>query len=95
MCQELLRRGYHAINGDHELAYQGDPQPGKPLLSFTHKQHIRDIQKVKTISANDDEEIVFFWGTRNFYTFIDLFDDIFILEIDLDTLNERLERWMV
>ena len=60
MCQELLRRGYHAINGDHELAYQGDPQPGKPILSFTHKQHIRDIQKVKTIMANNDEEIVFF-----------------------------------
>jgi len=60
VCQELLRRGYHAINGDHELAYQGDPQPGKPILSFTHKQHIRDIQKVKTIIANNDEEIVFF-----------------------------------
>ena len=26
VCKELKRRGYHAINGDNELAYQGDPE---------------------------------------------------------------------
>jgi Cdc6-like AAA superfamily ATPase len=25
VCKELQRRGYYAINGDTELAYQGDP----------------------------------------------------------------------
>lgn len=24
VCEELNRRGYHAIHGDRELAYQGD-----------------------------------------------------------------------
>ena len=31
VCHELRRRGYHAINGDRELAYQGDPKTGEPL----------------------------------------------------------------
>jgi len=26
VCKELQRRGYHALNGDRELAYQGDPE---------------------------------------------------------------------
>jgi len=25
VCAELKRRGYDAVNGDNELAYQGDP----------------------------------------------------------------------
>jgi broad-specificity NMP kinase len=29
VCDELRRRGYKAINGDRELAYQGDPETGK------------------------------------------------------------------
>lgn len=30
VCNELQRRGYHAIHGDRELAYQGDPETGQP-----------------------------------------------------------------
>ena len=30
VCHELNRRGYHAVNGDRELAYQGDPETGEP-----------------------------------------------------------------
>lgn len=29
VCDELQRRGYHAIHGDRELAYQGDPETGE------------------------------------------------------------------
>ncbi len=31
-------------------------------------------------------------GSRNFSHFIDLFDGVFVLEVDLDTLNQRLDR---
>ncbi len=27
VCDELLRRGFQAIHGDRQLAYQGDPKP--------------------------------------------------------------------
>jgi hypothetical protein len=30
-------------------------------------------------------------GSRNFSKFIDLFDGVFVLEVDLDTLNRRID----
>lgn len=92
VCNELQRRGYHAINGDRELAYQGDPETGKPTDGFTHEHHIWDVDKVKGLVANKNEVVTFFCGgSRNFSKFIDLFDGVFVLEVDLDTLNRRLD----
>jgi hypothetical protein len=88
----LRRRGYHAINGDRELAYQGDPETGKPADGRTHEHHIWHVDKVKAIVANQDEPITFFCGgPRNYAKFIDLFDGVFVLEVDLGTLNRRLD----
>ena len=92
VCNELQRRGYHAINGDKELAYQGDPETGKPTDGFTHEHHIWHVDKVKALVSNPDEGVTFFCGgSRNFSKFIDLFDGVFVLEVDLDTLNRRLD----
>ena len=100
VCKELQRRGYHAINGDRELAYLGDPETGKPTDGLTHEpsaifrseHHIWNIDKVKTLVANQDEPVTFFCGnSRNSSKFIDLFDGVFILAIDLDTLNRRID----
>lgn len=91
VCSELQRRGYHAIHGDRELAYQGDPETGKPTDGFRHEHHIWDVDKVKALIANKDEAVTFFCGgSRNFSKFIDLLDGVFVLEVDLDTLNRRL-----
>ncbi len=103
--QELRRRGYAAINGDRELSYQGDPTTGEKiedfdhgvatLLSprFVHEHHIWDVEKVRKLAANQDDEATFFCGgSRNFKQFIDLFDEVFILDVDVETLNERLDR---
>jgi broad-specificity NMP kinase len=91
VCEELQRRGYHAVNGDRELAYQGDPETGIRTDGFTHEHHIWHVDKVKALIANQDEALTFFCGgCRNFSKFIDLFDGVFILEVDLDTLNQRL-----
>ena len=92
VCNELQRRGYHAIHGDRELAYQGDPETGTPTDSGTHEHHIWRIDKVKALVANQDEEVTFFCGgSRNFPKFINLFDSVFVLEVNLTTLNERLD----
>jgi thymidylate kinase len=95
VCKELQRRGYHAINGDRELAYQGDSETGEPLAGIigpaAHDHHIWRVNEVKTLVADQDEAATFFCGgSRNFAKFIDLFDDVFVLEIDVDTLNGRL-----
>jgi broad-specificity NMP kinase len=92
VCNELQRRGYHAIHGDRELAYQGDPETGLPTDGVTHEHHIWDVEKVKTLVESQDEAVTFFCGgSRNFSKFIDLFDGVFVLEVDLDTLNRRLD----
>ena len=65
---------------------------------FTHAHdisahHIWDVEKVHAFVANRDEAVTFFCGgSRNFAKFIDLFDGVFVLEVDLDTLLRRLAR---
>lgn len=91
VCHELQRRGYHAINGDRELAYQGDPTTGEPTRGVGHEHHIWNVEKVKAVIASQDEAETFFCGgSRNFSEFIDLFDGVFVLVVDLETLNRRL-----
>jgi hypothetical protein len=97
VCTELQRRGYRAIHGDRELAYRGDPETGQPMDGFTHAHdisahHIWDVEKVHAFVANRNEAVAFFCGgSRNFAKFIDLFDGVFVLEVDLDTLNRRID----
>jgi dephospho-CoA kinase len=92
VCKELQRRGYHAINGDTDLAYQGDPDTGEPIDGFAHEHHIWDVGKVRALVASQDEPVTFFCGgSRNFSRFIDVFDGVLVLEVDLDTLRRRLD----
>lgn len=91
VCEELLRRGYHAIHGDRELAYQGDPETSEPLDGVAHEHHIWNVDKVRALASDRSHAASFFCGgSRNFHRFIDLFDRVFVLEVDLDTLNQRL-----
>ncbi len=92
VCDELQRRGYQAVHGDRELAYQGDPETGEPTEGGRHEHHIWDVDTVKALVANRDEAATFFCGgSRNFTKFIDLFDGVFVLHVDLATLNRRLD----
>jgi thymidylate kinase len=92
VCRELQQRGYHAINGDTELAYQGDPETGEPMDGSAHEHHIWDVAKLRALIAGRDEALTFFCGgSRNWPTFIDLFDDVFVLDVDVDTLCARLD----
>jgi len=92
VCRELRRRGYAAVDGDNELAYQGDPQTGAKTEGRNHKHHIWDVEKVRAFVANQEEAVTFFCGgSRNFAKFIDLFDGVFVLEVDVDTMNHRID----
>lgn len=96
VCNELRGRGYHAINGDRELAYQGDPETGEPVAGIAgtavHRHHIWSVEKVKALIADHREPVTFFCGgSRNYAKFIDLFDGVFVLEVDPATLARRLD----
>ncbi|OAV56002.1 nucleoside kinase [Rhizobium sp. WYCCWR10014] len=102
VAEELQRRGYHVIHGDRALSYVGDPETGEPLdglahksltdsVTWVHEHHIWDVDKVKAAVADHCNAISFFCGgSRNLPRFIDVFDGVFVLDIDLDTLNRRL-----
>ena len=93
VCDELQRRGYHAIHGDRELAYWGDLKTGELVDGCADEQRewIWNVEKVKALAADQSHAATFFCGgSRNSDSFIGLFDEVFVLEIDLDTLNRRL-----
>jgi broad-specificity NMP kinase len=102
VAEELQRRGYHVIHGDRELSYRGSPETGEPLddlshesatdnITWRHKHWIWNVDKVKSLVADRSHAKSFFCGgARNSHRFIDLFDKVFVLTVDLDTLNRRL-----
>lgn len=95
VCDELQQRGYHAIHGDRELAYWGDPKTDEPKSEEDsvneHRSWIWDVEKVSALVADQNHAATFFCGgSRNSERFISLFDEVFVLEVDLDTLNQRL-----
>ena len=91
VCEELQRRGYQCIHGDDDLAYWGDPKTGEPLDSSAYEHWIWDVDKVRALVADQSHAASFFCGgSRNLNRFIDLLDGVFVLEVDLDTLNRRL-----
>lgn len=92
VCDELQRRGYHAIHGDRELAYRGDPETGESVEGFGHEHHIWNVELVRSLVADQRHPATFFCGgSRNFSKFIHLFDAVFVLEVDLATLHRRLD----
>ena len=93
VCNELQRRGYHAIHGDRELAYWGDPQTGQPVTGCAGAQRtwMWNVATVSALVADHTHAATFFCGgSRNADRFIDVWDGVFVLAIDLETLNRRL-----
>jgi thymidylate kinase len=91
VCTELQRRGYQAIHGDRELVYRGDPETGT-LRDDRALSPLWDVEKVTAFVANQEETVTFFCGgSRNFSKFLELFDGVFVLEVDLDTCLRRID----
>jgi broad-specificity NMP kinase len=92
VCRELRKRGYTAVDGDNELAYQGDPETGRRTEGpGGHEQHIWDVDKVREIAADTEDDVAFFCGgSRNFHKFLDIFDKVIVLDVDTETLKQRL-----
>jgi adenylate kinase family enzyme len=102
VAEELQQSGYHVIHADRELAYVGDPETGEPLerlahgctvdaAAYMHKHWIWPEDKIRSLIADQSNAISFFCGaSRNFHKFIELFDEVFVLELDIDTLKRRL-----
>jgi dephospho-CoA kinase len=92
VCRELRRRGFDVVDGDNELAYQGDPETGRPTDTTSHFHHLWDVAKVRALAADGSQAATFFCGgSRNLRTFVDVFDEVFVLDVDRETLERRLD----
>ncbi len=57
-----------------------------------HDHHLWRVDKVKALVADQRDAVTFFCGgSRNFTEFVDLFNDVFVLEVDAETLTCRLD----
>jgi len=93
VCDELQRRGYQAVHGDRQLAYQGDPATGLPVAGRSHDHHLWRVEQVRALVADHDAAETFLCGgSRNSAEFIGLLDAVFVLVVDLDTLRRRLDQ---
>jgi adenylate kinase family enzyme len=104
VAEELERRGYDVVHGDRTLAYYGDPLTGEPLdpaarerakddIAWGYERWIWPVDRVRALVADRTHEVTFFCGSsRNSPQFIALFDAVFALEVDLETLAGRLKR---
>ena len=102
VAEALERRGYHVVHGDRTLAYHGDPQTGARLdwpapdsgidrIEWGYMHWIWPLDTVKSLLADNREPITFFCGdAKNFRQFGDLFDAVFVLDLDAESLGQRL-----
>ncbi|MFN8411646.1 MAG: hypothetical protein U0Z26_04590 [Anaerolineales bacterium] len=93
VCGELQQRGYQVIHGDDELAYWGNLKTGEPVYGSADadRSWLWNVAKVNALVTDQHHAVTFFCGgSRNADHFIGLFDKVFVLEIDLETLNQRL-----
>ena len=68
------------------------PANGAAREGHTHEHHIWHVEKVRAVAADQDAADTFFCGgSRNFAESIDLFNTVFVLAVDLETLNRRLD----
>jgi gluconate kinase len=91
VAEELERRGFAVIHGDRSLAYHGDPATGEPLEEGSHFTWIWSVDKVIALAADRSDAVVFFCGgSRNHDRYLDVFDEVFVLEVDAETIEHRL-----
>lgn len=102
VAEELQRRGHHVIHGDRKFAYYGDPETGEQLdwptgmdesdrVAWGYARWIWPLEKVRLLLADQSHLMTFFCGgSRNRHHVVDLFDKVFVLDVDPETLTRRL-----
>lgn len=91
VAEELERRGHHVVHGDRELAHRGDPATGAPVEAGGHEHHLWRVDQVQQLVADRSAPVTFFCGgSRNWPSFVDLFDAVVVLQLDRATLERRL-----
>jgi hypothetical protein len=62
------------------------------LNGGSHEHRLWRVEEVEALVDDQNEGDVLLRRSRSFSNFIDLFDGVFVLKVDLDTLRRRLEQ---
>lgn len=91
ICDELLKRGYKAVEADEVLADWIDPLTGLPTDDHSSENWHWDEKKFDALIQDTKEESLFICGgAMNKPDFLHHFSKIFTLHLDDETLKERL-----
>jgi thymidylate kinase len=88
--EELVRRGFHAVDADAAFGFYGDPKTGQ--TAEAHQLNwIWDSNKLKALAkATKEENVYICGGAMNQNDFSNIFKKQFTLKIDDETLKRRI-----
>ena len=91
ICDELIKRGYKAVEADEVLANWIDPITGLPTDDHSSENWHWDKNKFDALISESKEDNLFICGgAMNKPDFLHHFTKIFTLHLDDETLKERL-----
>ena len=91
VCEELVRRGYKAIEADEEIAHYADPKTGLPTEEKMPDNWLWNEENfLNAIKSEDYKPVFVCGGAMNQEDFRHHFDKVFTLLIDDETLKYRL-----
>lgn len=91
VCEELSSRGYHSIEADHVFGYYGDPKTGKPTQEKSQLNWLWNKDTIDKELGDQGRDLTFVCGgAMNQREFEHYFSKIFILQVNDDTLKNRI-----
>lgn len=91
VSEQLIKRGYNAVDADEKIGFFGDPNTCLPTVNESIKEWLWDRNKFESIVVNNKDALFVCGGSMNQESFNNFFEKIFTLQVDDNTLKERLK----
>lgn len=91
VAEQLIKRGYYAIDADEEIGFFGDPNTHLPTKDESVKDWLWNKDKFEIIVSKNKDTMFICGGSMNQEDFTKFFSKIFTLQIDDETLKRRLK----
>jgi dephospho-CoA kinase len=91
VAEELIKRGYNAIDADEIFGFFGDVTTGLPTEEVSKKEWLWDRSKFEDVVNKNTGVLFVSGGAMNQEDFANSFSKVFTLQVDDETLKERLK----
>lgn len=90
IAEELIRRGYKAVDADEEFGYFADLKTGMPAEKREDNWIWHEEKISKFLSDNQNETVFICGGSMNSGNYKNNFEKSLMLHVDTETLKHRL-----